>query len=32
MTEHLVMTYNCSYEEALDGSFWSFSDALFGWV
>jgi len=32
MTEHLVMAYNRSYKEALNGRFWSFSDALFGRV
>ena len=31
-TGYLVMACNCWYEEACDGRFWLFSDALFGWV
>jgi len=32
VTEYLVMACNCLYEEALDGRFWLFSDALLGCV
>jgi len=32
VTEYLVMACNGWYEEARDGRFWLFSDALFGWV
>ena len=32
VTEYLVVACNRWYEEARDGRFWLFSDALFGWV
>jgi len=32
LTEYLEMACNRWYEEAQDGRFWLFSDALFGWV
>jgi len=32
VTEYLVMACNRWYQEALDGRFWLFWDALFGWV
>jgi len=32
VTEYLVKASNRWYEEARDGRFWLFSDALFGWV
>jgi len=32
VTEYLVVACNRWYEEAQDGRFWLFSDALFGWV
>ena len=32
VTEYLVVACNRWYEEARDGRFWLFADALFGWV
>jgi len=32
VTEYFVIACNRLYEEARDGRFWPFSDALFGWV
>jgi len=32
VTEYLVMACSTWYEEARDGRFWLFPDALFGWV
>ena len=32
VTEYLVVACNRWYEEALDGRFWLFSDAPFGWA
>jgi len=32
VTEYLVMACNRWYEEARDGRFWLYSEALFGWV
>jgi len=32
VTEYLLMACNRGYEEARDGRFWLFSDALSGWV
>jgi len=32
VTEYLEMACNRWYEEARDGRFWLFAEALFGWV